>query len=311
MRIRYIILAGLALMGMAVGMAETVSQKEAAKVAQNFLNELYGEVTAPAKMVWNGRQLTTDRLFAPFYVYNSPKGGFVMISADNKAYPVLAYSSTSSFQKDKLNEEENALLKKYAKEIELIRYDSRVPENAMSAWQNLPTYISSVINSPYSTDEYRNLSEEKKERIESIDRRNSWIVMPGAVEYAIYDEDNYRDITLDDITVEEEEDIPFSFFYDFLETARKESAAREMQLEEMLNPTKPIVQPLGGGHYTISLPENAIMMRVYSIDGAKGIEKYFPNTDVVNLNIESLPSGFYAGLVLCDSGKIYGFKLYR
>lgn len=291
--------------------AETVSQKEAMKVAQNFLNELYGEVTAPPKMVWNGRQLTTDRLFAPFYVYNSPKGGFVIISAENKAYPVLAYSRYNTFQKEKLNEEESALMKKYAKEIELIRYDSRVPEKAVNAWQNLPAYISSVIKSPYSTDEYRNLSDDKKERIESIDRRNSWIVMPGAVEYMIFDEDNYRDITLDDITQESDEEVPFSFFYDFLETARREAQSRQIMLDEMLNPVHPVVYPLGGGHYTIKLPEKAVMMRVYGIDGAKGMEKYFSDTDVINLNIESLPSGYYAGLVLCEAGKIYGFKLYR
>ena len=48
--------------------AETVSRKEANSIAGTFFNAAYGEVTAPPQMVWNGRQLTTDRLFSPIYV---------------------------------------------------------------------------------------------------------------------------------------------------------------------------------------------------------------------------------------------------
>ncbi|MDE6010724.1 MAG: Spi family protease inhibitor, partial [Muribaculaceae bacterium] len=68
-------------------MAETVSQKQAKELAQKFFDQAYHERTAPVSLVYNGKKLTTDRLFTPFYVYNQPRGGFVMISAENKAFP--------------------------------------------------------------------------------------------------------------------------------------------------------------------------------------------------------------------------------
>ena len=291
---------------------ETVSQKEAMKIASTFFNTLYGEVTAPPKMVWNGRQLTTDRLFSPFFVYNSPKGGFVIISAENKAYPVLAYSRNNFFDRSRLGKEETDLLKRFAKEIELVRYDSRSPEKAMAAWQNLPGYIYGVVNNPYATDEFRGLSDERKDQLEEIDRRNSWIAMPGAVEFDIYNPDRYRDVMLEDILEESAgEEIPFKFYEDFIESIKRDNNKLQASLDEMLVPTKPVVSPLGGGHYEITFPEKVRMMRVYAMSGSLDIEKYYKETPVVNLNIESLPGGFYVGVALTESGKIYGFKLFR
>ncbi|MDE6409179.1 MAG: Spi family protease inhibitor [Muribaculaceae bacterium] len=293
--------------------AETVSQKEAMKIAQTFFNTLYEEVTAPPKLVWNGRQLTTDRLFNPFYIYNSPKGGFVIISAENKAYPVLGYSRENVFSREKLGEDETELLKQYAREIELIRYDSRIPTSSLDAWQNMSAYLDRVVRNPYNSSEYNNLSDERKEKIESIDRRNGWIVMPTAVEFVLFNPDDYRELTLEDLLEEEseQEEIPFKFYEDFLETMRKEQVASEMALEEMLSPTKPVIKSLGGGHFEITFPESVKMMRVYGMNGALGTERYFRDTPVVNVDISALVPGFYAGLVLSDSGKIYSFKLYR
>lgn len=314
MRIRYIFI-GLIFSLLSAFMpevkAETVSQKEASRVAQTFFNALYGEVTAPPKLVWNGRQLTTDRLFNPFYIYNSPKGGFVIISAENKAYPVIAYSRQNAFNRESLGEEENALLQQYAREIELIRYDSRIPTSALYAWQNMNTYLDRTVNNPYNTAEFSNLSDERKERIEAIDRRNGWVVMPTAVEFSIYDPDNFRELTLDDILEEETEEIPFSFYEDFIRTIEMEQTTRAMELEEMLAPTKPVVKSLGGGHFEITFPETIRLMRIYSLDGSLGQERYFRDTPVVNMDISALVPGFYAGIVLSESGKLYGFKLYR
>lgn len=289
---------------------ETVSQKEAMGIAHTFFNTLYGEVTAPPKLIWNGRQLTTDRLFNPFYVYNSPKGGFVIISAENKAYPILTYSKDNQFSRDKLGEEENDLLKQYAREIELIRYDSRIPTSALASWQNKVSYIDRVVRDPYGTSEFQNLSEEKKDRIERIDRRNGWIAMPTAIEFSIYDPDYYRDITLEDV-LEDEEEIPFAFYYDFIKSIEEESYMQSKALDEILSPTKPVVKPLGGGHFQILFPEEIKMMRVYGMSGALGIEKYYKETNMVNIDLSSLVPGFYAVIALSDEGKVYGMKLYR
>lgn len=292
------------------GHSENISQKQASKIAEAFFNEAYGQYVAAPKFVWNGRQLTTDRLFSPFYVYNHPRGGFVIISADSKAFPVLGYSLTSGFEKDKLTEEEKELLKQYAHEIELIRYDSRIPERAVAAWQNLPLTINRAIHNPYDTPEFEALDEDSREIIEAIDRRNNSIMMPTAVEFPIYDASLYRDYTLDDV-LEPAEEIPFSFYNSFIEEIKGEENARLAKIEEILSPTDPMIEMLGGAHFVITFPVEVIKTSIYSLQGTRMQEKYYKDTNVINLDLSSLPSGFYVMMALGDDGRVYGFKLFR
>lgn len=290
--------------------AETVSRKEANSIAGTFFNAAYGEVTAPPQMVWNGRQLTTDRLFSPIYVYNSPKGGYVIISGENKAYPILAYSKVRKFDKDKISDDEKEVLKTYAREIELIRYDPRIPAKAMEAWRNIPEYISAVLASPYDSDEYRALGEERKDMLESLARSGNQILMPSAVEFSLYDPDAYRELTLDDVTAADDE-IPFKFYDDFIREVSRENRERDIKLEEIISPSRPVVKALGGGHFEISFPENIRMMRIYTIGGMQMMEKYYKETSLMNIDMSVLGSGYYIGLALADSGNVFGFKLYR
>lgn len=290
--------------------AETVSRKEANSIAGTFFNAAYGEVTAPPQMVWNGRQLTTDRLFSPIYVYNSPKGGYVIISGENKAYPILAYSKVRKFDKDKISDDEKEVLKTYAREIELIRYDPRIPAKAMEAWRNIPEYISAVLAYPYDSDEYRALGEERKDMLESLARSGNQILMPSAVEFSLYDPDAYRELTLDDVTAADDE-IPFKFYEDFIREVSRENRERDIKLEEIVSPSRPVVKALGGGHFEISFPENIRMMRIYTIGGMQMMEKYYKETSLMNIDMSVLGSGYYIGLALADSGNVFGFKLYR
>lgn len=289
--------------------AEVVSQKQASKIAETFFNAAYGEYSAKPKLEWNGRQLTTDRLFSPFYIYNHPKGGFVIIAADSKAYPILGYSRSTRFDKNRMTDEERALLTKYAHEIELIRYDSRIPERAVAAWQNLPLHINKALSNPYDTPEYEALDEQGREELEAIDRRNSSIMMPAAIEFNLYEPERYRDYTLDDVTAEEE--IPFKFFEDFLADMAEDERRRLASLDEIISPTEPVVSILGGAHYAIRFPENIRMTRLYSLQGAKVMERYFSDTDTANLDLSALPAGFYVMLGLGEEGHVYGFKLAR
>lgn len=289
--------------------AETVSRKEANSIAGTFFNAAYGEVTAPPQMVWNGRQLTTDRLFSPIYVYNSPKGGYVIISGENKAYPILAYSKVRKFDKDKISDDEKEVLKTYAREIELIRYDPRIPAKAMEAWRNIPEYISAVLASPYDSDEYRALGEERKDMLESLARSGNQILMPSAVEFSLYDPDAYRELTLDDVTAADDE-IPFKFYEDFIREVSRENRERDIKLEEIVSPSRPVVKALGGGHFEISF-RNIRMMRIYTIGGMQMMEKYYKETSLMNIDMSVLGSGYYIGLALADSGNVFGFKLYR
>ncbi len=304
------ILAGVAVAvsGILPAVAETVSQKQASKIAETFFNAAYGQFMSKPKLIWNGRQLTTDRLFSPFYIYNHPKGGFVIISADSKAFPVIGYSRTNSFSRDRLSDDENELLRQYAREVEMIRYDSRTPSRAIDAWTHLPAYIDNVLNNPYNTPEYRALTDEQKEHLETIDRRNGWIMLPSAVEFDIYNPELYRDYTLDDVTAE---DVPFSFFEEFLREIREEELTRAAALDEILSPTRPVVKMLGGAHFEIYIPENVRMMRVYDLNGSKKIEKYLTDSNTVNVDLSSMPPGFYVAMILGEDGKVYGLKLYR
>lgn len=139
------ILAAAAALGSVGASAETVSQKQASKVAQLFSNVLHGQVMAQPQLAWNGKKLTTQQLFTPFYVYNLGGGGWVIISADNKAFPILGYSETGHFDKDRLTDTEREWLRSYARDIEMIRYDSRVPYDAIDAWGDLGEYVTEVI----------------------------------------------------------------------------------------------------------------------------------------------------------------------
>lgn len=290
--------------------AETVSQKQASKIAETFFNAAYGQYVSTPKLYWNGRQLTTDRLFSPFYVYNHPKGGFVIIAADNKAFPILGYSKSVNFSREKLGDDEYTLLQKYAREVELIRYDSRTPSRAIDAWGNIAAYIANTLENPYSSPEYRALTDEDKEDLETIDRRNGWIMFPSAVEFEIYDPDLYRDYTLDDV-LSEQEDVPFKFFEDFLTEIRNEELSRAAAIEEILAPTKPVVKYLGGAHFEIYIPENVRMMRVYDMNGARKIEKTYSESNTINADLSNMVPGFYVAMILSEQGHIYGLKLYR
>lgn len=139
----------VAVIGLLPAFGETVSQKQAHQLAQLFFNEASGRVTAPPKLVYNGRKLTTDRLFNPFYVYNTSLGGFVIISAENKAYPILGFSLKDGFDPDRLSESELALLRSYAREIELIRYDGESVVETERAWQHYAEYIDEILKAKY------------------------------------------------------------------------------------------------------------------------------------------------------------------
>ncbi len=133
--------------GVAQADAETVRQKQAAEIAGLFFNAAKQQVMSPPKMVYNGRRLTTNRLFVPFYVYQYPTGGWVIISAENKAYPVLAYSLTDKFEEGDMAQ--RALLEQYARHIELVRYESTVPEEAIAAWGDIKHHIYEVLTAQY------------------------------------------------------------------------------------------------------------------------------------------------------------------
>ena len=126
--------------------SETVSQKQAKKIAEMFFNEARGMKMSAPEYVYNGKSLSTGRFMTPFYVFNHSSGGFVVVSAENKSFPILAYDLENKFDTKNIGDQRLTLLGLYAKHIEYIRYDSSIPEEAIKAWQNLPQYIYDILN---------------------------------------------------------------------------------------------------------------------------------------------------------------------
>ncbi len=148
--------------------AESVSRKEAQKIAVEFFNEVNKRSVAQPKYVYNGKRLTHDRLFTPFYVFNNPSGGFVIIAADNKAYPILGFSLLDSFDPDNLGVGLKALLSGFARDVEYIRLDNQVPEEAIHAWQNPKEYISYILKEPFHSYEPKRTPGEVREIVHSL-----------------------------------------------------------------------------------------------------------------------------------------------
>lgn len=178
-------------------MAETVSQKQAQQLAHLFFNEAAGRVTAPPKLIYNGRRLTTNRLFNPFYIYNTPLGGFVIISAENKAMPILGFSLKDNFDPEKISEAETALFKSYAREIELVRYDSQPVEDAVSAWTHYPEYIHEILSAKYIATDPKLTTEEALGIIERDLERDD------AVEADLYTPAQWRSMIDEELALKE------------------------------------------------------------------------------------------------------------
>lgn len=295
-RLRHIALILSLLLGFTLTHAETVSQKEASRIAEKFFNAAAGQIMAKPKLVFNGKRFTTNRLFTPFYVYNHPAGGSVIISAENKAMPILGYSLKSNFSPDHIDSERTKLLSDYARDIEYIRYDSRMPNEAIEAWGDIADCIDYTINRFYQDNYF--------ERIETDDE--VWIMRRNATEFP-----SIGTVQTNEETDIEPEEIPFSFYDDFIAETRAEQQRRLDMFDAKINIVEPKLRWIGGGHFEVQLPEQASMVRLYNMEGALIRELTFRNTDTAVFDLDSEPRGFYFALVNDINGKPYGFKLYK
>lgn len=264
--------------------AETVSRKEASKIAATFFNTAYRKATGKPDMVYNGKNLTTDRLFSPFYVFNSPAGGFVIVSAENKAFPILGYRLKEKFNPNAIDATEKAIFSEYARQIEYIRYDSRIPFEAIEAWTALDNHIGDILKTP-----------------------DGILMRPHAVEFP--------DVGLPAPSSASEEDEadypPFAFYEEFLAATRAENEERLRIYDEILNPSTPVISQIGGGHFEIRFPEEITLGRIFNLHGAIVESLTFKNTDTALFTLDREPPGFYVALVAGKSGKSYGIKLYK
>lgn len=349
-------------------MAETVSQKQARDYAQRFFNICYDENVAPVDMVYNGKRLTTQRLFTPFYVYNEPRGGYVIISAENKVFPVLGYCLTEHFNPNEISEVEQAVLRNYALDIEEVRYNSDVPEQAIEAWRDYDGYVRGLLSAgAWSSEEV--MSAETADDVlrmlwttdsgldsyadlytpaqwqsmvdEELSRRGSAAIgyidddkLTAAVihgrkgdYYKINDGTDtgrYMRLMAGELAGDRQllstlsptykapeiiEERPFAFYDDFVSSVEYES--RQAEENRMLAEMSPLIHDNGGGHFDVSLPEDVSLVMLYNVAGQNIGRRTYRHTNMAHINIEAEPSGFYFALIISESGRPYGIKLYR
>lgn len=105
--------------------AKDVSQTQALRLAGAFLTHAGGAMKAPLKVSSQLKSAYTavgsDGKNA-FYTFNIGNGdGFIIVSADDRAYQILGYSDTGSFEYDKLSTDMKNWLEGYSDQICYIR----------------------------------------------------------------------------------------------------------------------------------------------------------------------------------------------
>jgi len=271
--IRYVAAAcGVIAAGSVALHAETIGMKQAKGMAQNFFNESKHYVTGPVSYVYNGKELTNQRLFTPFYVFNSPTGGFVVISAENKAFPILAYSLKHPFDKSNMTPMVKSILSDFARDIEMIRYDSRIPTDAIEQWTSYPNIVFDIFDNPENDDFYA---------VSFDDKEQAWMVRRYATEF------------------------------DFETAEPVEYAFAPAAVENIEIPEAPMVTHNGAGHFALSLPVEIERMIVYNVAGAAVLHKTFKNTDTAHVDLAAEPNGFYIALLIDKFGISHAVKLYR
>lgn len=115
-----------------VAFADVVPSGTAYSVAQQFMN------ASSLTEVWDGNEADTKASQDPvFYVYNVDGGGWVIVSGDDCATPIIAYSDTGSFTADGMPSNISGWLGTIRKEIRLARENGlKANNNVRNQWMN-------------------------------------------------------------------------------------------------------------------------------------------------------------------------------
>lgn len=353
--------------------SEVVSRKEASVIAELFFNAQRGQKMATPNLAFTGREFTTNRLFIPFYVYNHPTGGFVIISAENKAFPILAYSFNGKMEAGKLSAGQRALMNLYGRHIEYVRYVSDTSEDIIQAWNDIKSHIASILTAPINVTDILVSWNEVESDVDAIYNRadyrdleslnyypNQWIEMiseelvkNGNVIMAFVDKESnltggvvtgqqsdffrirfseqpsdamYRLLPTGEFSQgeyailsnpygaskeEATEEIPFSFYDMFIKEQTRDRQMERLRIDDILSPTSPLVYWQGSGRFSIYLPENVEQAILYNIAGMRVGENTYRGTNMADIDLNALPSGFYMALLRGESGKTYSLRLYR
>ena len=111
--------------------AREITRETAEKVARKWFN-------GSATLVWTGNYSTRGPMAPPFYVFNNPGGGWIAISGDDAARPILARSEEGSFSPATLPDIVSEWFDSYADQIDFIRAQGGTRSaEAESGWKEL------------------------------------------------------------------------------------------------------------------------------------------------------------------------------
>lgn len=114
--------------------ADPVSQKETQNVAENFFYMFAPLEKSATKITTIIEEKHQDII--SFYIYGFEKGGFVIVSADDDAYPILGYSFTSPVSSD-INSNTRFLFDRYKLEIEDAKNSKTKNTEIKQEWNRL------------------------------------------------------------------------------------------------------------------------------------------------------------------------------
>lgn len=133
--------------------AEPISPNQAQQVAQNFINSIAENYSASAnnRAPRKQRALVQQRMQSlnnsPLYIFNSNDGeGFVIVSGDDCATPILGYSDEGFIDPENLPIQLIDLLQSYSDEIQYAR------DNNLQASDSVRNMWSTIQNAPQSTN---------------------------------------------------------------------------------------------------------------------------------------------------------------
>ena len=98
-------------------MAADVTPAQALQQAQNFVKSRTSFTGGPRRAPGTVPQMKQPRRVKGLYVFNMSKGGFVVVSNDDRTRPILGFSDSGSFDPDNMPANMQAWLQGYADEI--------------------------------------------------------------------------------------------------------------------------------------------------------------------------------------------------
>ena len=129
MRKHFAIIALLLSAGMAQASPVTV-EKATALAAKMFNGMAATKAGGAPVLVWTGETATKGPWLPAYYVFNNPGGGFVIISGEDAARPILAWADEGEFSPDGMPENLSDWFWQYDEQIALLRMNNAVQDAA-------------------------------------------------------------------------------------------------------------------------------------------------------------------------------------